>query len=135
MRPLKGGRIEMMDWRGVERLKRVVANGVDWWIAPLEWGRRGGLVRGGVLMMIILGGLALVGAIQQHGPEAECVRICVPAEHEDHIPPSPDGELPMVQCQGTGSDSCTAQGAKCTQDHRSGCSEHCRPQCCRCCDI
>ena len=69
---------------------------------------------------------------QQHGPDAECTRICAPEGM------NVEGEkLPTYTCQGSRDDSysCAKQGTACSGKHRSGCAENCRSQCCRCCDI
>lgn len=68
---------------------------------------------------------------QEHGPDAVCTQWCSPdgGRHE-----APDG-MPVVKCAGTGDGSCQKMGAQCGEEHRSGCSEFCRRQCCSCCSL
>ena len=70
---------------------------------------------------------------QEHGPAVECEQWCAPKGHEDESQP-PEG-VPVVTCQGSGESSCTAMGQQCGQEHRAGCTEYCRSQCCSCCSI
>ena len=86
--------------------------------------------------------LALTGMLffaskagQEHGPEAKCVMMCAPKGHEKDA--GPDG-IPVVTCEGGthgNGKSCAELGEACSQEHRQGCSEYCRVQCCTCCSI
>ena len=89
------------------------------------------------LVAIVMGG-ALFGAAwnaTQHGPDVHCKQWCAPKGHEGDVSP-PDG-VPVVSCaRSTGDESsCAAQGEQCGHEHRSGCTEFCRTQCCSCCSI
>jgi hypothetical protein len=67
----------------------------------------------------------------RHGPDAVCTQWCTPdgARHE-----APEG-MTIVKCAGGGEDGCGAMGAQCGGEHRAGCTEWCRVQCCSCCSI
>ena len=68
---------------------------------------------------------------QEHGPEAKCTQWCTP-DGERHD--APEG-MTVVKCAGSNGDSCAKMGAQCGNEHRAGCSEFCRIQCCSCCSI
>ena len=71
----------------------------------------------------------------QHGPNVECKRFCAPAGFEDET--REDTDLEVVTCAGhtNPEQSCARQGEQCGKEHRPGCAEHCRDQCCTCCSI
>ena len=72
----------------------------------------------------------------QHGPDVKCKQWCAPAGFEDEAEP-PEG-IPVVTCAGStgiNEKSWARQGVQCGKQHRPGCSEHCRDQCCSCCSI
>lgn len=70
------------------------------------------------------------GGGQEHGEDAKCQQWCTPdgGRHE-----APDG-MKVVKCVG-GDGSCAKMGAQCGEEHRQGCSEYCRKQCCSCCSL
>jgi hypothetical protein len=82
---------------------------------------------------IILTLTLLFAAAQEHGPDAPCTQWCAPKGHEDEA--KPPGGIPVVTCAGSGEGSCASQGRECGNEHRVGCSEHCRNHCCSCCGI
>lgn len=89
-----------------------------------------------VIPLAVTGSLLFMAkSTQEHGPEAKCTHMCAPKGHEKDA--GPDG-IPTVTCAGgsTGSgNSCAELGEQCSQEHRQGCSEFCRVQCCTCCSI
>lgn len=72
---------------------------------------------------------------QQHGPNVECKRRCAPEGFEDEVGEGTD--LEVVTCAGHGDDSksCAKLGSLCGEEHKVGCAEWCRDQCCSCCSI
>jgi hypothetical protein len=72
----------------------------------------------------------------QHGPNVKCTNMCAPEGFEDETRESfPD--LHVITCSGNldPMQSCAKQGSQCNKEHRPGCAEHCRSQCCSCCSI
>jgi hypothetical protein len=72
----------------------------------------------------------------QHGPNVKCKQLCAPEGFEDDVKENPEG-LPVVTCAGNTNPevSCARQGSQCGEEHRYGCAESCRDQCCTCCSI
>jgi hypothetical protein len=71
---------------------------------------------------------------QEHGPDAKCEQWCAPGGHEDHV--SPPNGIKVVACGNSRTDGCqTENGKQCSEEHRVGCTEFCRTQCCSCCSI
>jgi len=69
----------------------------------------------------------------QHGPNVKCERMCAPEGFESEV----ETDLEVVTCAGNtdAAISCARLGSQCGKEHRPGCAEYCRDQCCACCSI